>query len=35
MDTISYKTQSISKAKIEKNWVIVDAEDQTLGRFAS
>ncbi|WOK06859.1 50S ribosomal protein L13 [Imperialibacter roseus] len=35
MDTISYKTQSLSKAKIEKNWVVIDAADQILGRFSS
>lgn len=35
MDTISYKTQSLSKAQIQKNWVIVDAEGQILGRLTS
>ncbi len=35
MDTISYKTKSINKETADKKWVIVDAQDQTLGRFAS
>lgn len=35
MDTLSYKTVSLNKATAEKNWVIVDAEAQILGRFAS
>ncbi len=35
MDTLSYKTISANKATVDKQWVIVDAEGQTLGRFAS
>lgn len=35
MDTLSYKTQSENKNTVDKQWVIVDAEGQTLGRFAS
>jgi len=35
LDTLSYKTVSLNKATAEKNWVIVDAEAQILGRFAS
>lgn len=35
MDTISYKTQSLSKGQIQKNWVIVDAEGEVLGRLTS
>lgn len=35
MDTISYKTQSLGKAQIQKNWVVVDAEGQVLGRLTS
>lgn len=35
MDAISYKTQSASKATIKKEWYVIDAEGQTLGRFAS
>ncbi|MCX2745156.1 50S ribosomal protein L13 [Mangrovivirga sp. M17] len=35
MDTLSYKTISANKETVNKEWVIVDAEQQTLGRFAS
>lgn len=35
MDTLSYKTVSANKATVKKEWVIVDAEDQVLGRLAS
>ena len=35
MDTLSYKTISANKATVNKGWVIVDAEGQTLGRLAS
>jgi len=37
MDTLSYKTISMSKeaAKEKKEWVIVDATDQVLGRLAT
>ena len=35
MDTLSYKTVSANKATVSKNWVVVDAEGQVLGRFAS
>lgn len=35
MDAISYKTQSLGKAQIEKNWVVVDVDGQTLGRISS
>lgn len=35
MDAISYKTKSVNKATVNKEWYIVDAEGQTLGRFAS
>lgn len=35
MDTLSYKTQSINKEGSSKKWVIVDAENQVLGRLAS
>ncbi|MBL7864111.1 MAG: 50S ribosomal protein L13 [Cyclobacteriaceae bacterium] len=35
MDSISYKTKNANKASVEKAWVLVDAEDQTLGRVAS
>ncbi|GGD18751.1 MULTISPECIES: 50S ribosomal protein L13 [Hyunsoonleella] len=35
MDTLSYKTISANKATVDKQWVVVDAENQTLGRLAS
>ncbi|MEE2953784.1 MAG: 50S ribosomal protein L13 [Bacteroidota bacterium] len=35
MDTLSYKTISVNKKNAEKEWKLVDAEDQILGRFAS
>ena len=35
MDTLSYKTISANKATVQKEWVLVDAEGQTLGRLAS
>ena len=35
MDTLSYKTISANKATVEKEWVVVDAEDMVLGRLAS
>ncbi|NLO52431.1 MAG: 50S ribosomal protein L13 [Bacteroidales bacterium] len=35
MDTLSYKTVSASKETAKKGWVIIDAEDQILGRLAS
>lgn len=35
MDTLSYKTLSASPAKIEKEWVVIDATDQILGRLCS
>ena len=34
MDTLSYKTVSANKATVNKEWVVVDAKDQVLGRFA-
>ena len=34
MDTLSYKTISANKATVTKEWVVVDATDQILGRFA-
>ncbi len=34
MDTLSYKTISANKATVQKEWVVVDATDQILGRFA-
>lgn len=35
MDTLSYKTISANKATANKQWVVVDAEAQVLGRLAS
>ena len=35
MDTLSYKTVSANKATVNKEWVLVDADGQTLGRLAS
>lgn len=35
MDTLSYKTISANIKTVEKQWVIVDAEGKTLGRFCS
>ena len=35
MDTLSYKTISANNKTVNKEWVLVDAENQTLGRLAS
>jgi len=35
VDTLSYKTVSANSATVQKDWVIVDASAQVLGRFAS
>ncbi|UII77012.1 50S ribosomal protein L13 [Flagellimonas sp. HMM57] len=35
MDTLSYKTISANKATVNKEWLLVDAEGETLGRLAS
>ncbi|MDR2556992.1 MAG: 50S ribosomal protein L13 [Bacteroidales bacterium] len=35
MDTLSYKTISANAATADKKWVLVDAENQTVGRLAS
>ncbi len=35
MDTLSYKTISANKATVKKEWYVVDAENETLGRLAS
>jgi large subunit ribosomal protein L13 len=32
---LNYKTKSINKANADKQWMVVDAKDQTLGRLAS
>lgn len=35
MDTLSFKTISANKATAKKEWVVVDASDQVLGRLGS
>ena len=35
VNTLSYKTVSANKASVEKEWYIVDATDEVLGRLAS
>lgn len=35
MDTLSYKTISANKATTDKGWIIVDAENQVVGRLTS
>jgi len=35
VNTLSYKTVSANKATVNKEWVLVDADGQTLGRLAS
>lgn len=35
MDALSYKTVHANKATVNKEWVLVDAEGETLGRLAS
>ncbi|MEX0986513.1 MAG: 50S ribosomal protein L13 [Bacteroidales bacterium] len=35
MDTLSYKTVSANKNTVQKEWVLVDATDQILGRLAA
>ncbi len=35
MDTISYKTISANKETVTKDWVLIDAENEVLGRLAS
>lgn len=35
MDTLSYKTVSANKATVNKEWVVIDAENVVLGRLAS
>jgi large subunit ribosomal protein L13 len=35
VNTLSYKTVSANKETTRKEWVLVDAEGQVLGRFAS
>ncbi len=35
MDTLSYKTVSANSATANKEWIVIDAEGQILGRLAS
>jgi large subunit ribosomal protein L13 len=35
VDTLSYKTVSANKGTVTKEWLVVDAENQTVGRLAS
>ena len=35
MDTKSYKTISANKKTVKKNWILIDAENEILGRLAS
>ena len=35
VDTLSYKTVSLNKATVNKEWLVIDATDLVLGRLAS
>lgn len=35
MNTLSYKTVSANKKTVNKEWVLIDGENQVLGRLAS
>ena len=35
MDTLSYKTTNVNKLTAKKEWVVVDATDQVLGRMCT
>lgn len=35
VDTLSYKTLSLKKEAVDKKWLLIDAEGQTLGRLAT
>ncbi len=35
MDTLSYKTVSAKKTTVEKEWLLIDAEGEIVGRLAS
>lgn len=35
MDTLSYKTISVNRASVTKDWVLIDARSAVLGRLAS
>jgi large subunit ribosomal protein L13 len=35
VNTLSYKTQSAKKETVQRNWYLVDAEGETVGRLCS
>ena len=35
MNTLSYKTVSANKETVNKEWILIDAENEVLGRMAS
>ena len=35
MDTLSYKTISVNKETAKKEWVVIDATDQVVGRLCT
>lgn len=35
MDALSYKTISANSETVNKNWILIDAENEVLGRLAS
>ncbi|OQX73221.1 MAG: 50S ribosomal protein L13 [Bacteroidetes bacterium 4484_249] len=35
MDTLSYRTVSANKETVNKNWILIDAENEILGRLSS
>lgn len=35
MDQLSYKTRSLKKEEVKRNWYVVDATGQSIGRLAS
>ncbi|MBQ8307370.1 MAG: 50S ribosomal protein L13, partial [Alistipes sp.] len=35
MDSLSYKTISANAATVQKDWYVIDATDEVLGRLAS
>lgn len=35
MDTLTYKTKSANKNTVSKEWLLVDAENEVLGRLAT
>jgi large subunit ribosomal protein L13 len=35
MNTLSYKTVSANKETVNKEWILIDAENEVLGRLAS